>query len=151
MLICYSFMQYVAVCYTPIALASITPFVCLVFINTTFNEVCHFCLGFLPSFPYIYTCEFYALTIHQYRQFLTSSLRHPKQGYAKIQNIVYQSVIKYVFFEWRSQDAPFFLQVIYGKNQKTIAMIQSHHRILSLDSSHCVIWFIEFFFSLLYI
>lgn len=28
---------------------------------------------------------------------------------------------------------------------ETIAMIQSHHRILSLDSSHCVIWFIEFF------
>ncbi len=25
-------------------------------------------------------------------------------------------------------------------------MIQSHHRILSIDSSHCVIWFIELFF-----
>ena len=42
--------------------------------------------------------------------------------------------------------APFFLQVIYSKNQKTIAMIQSHHRILSLDSSYCVTWFIELFF-----
>ena len=52
MLICYSSMQYVAVCYTPIALASITPFVCFVFINTASNEVCHFCLDLLPSFPY---------------------------------------------------------------------------------------------------
>ena len=40
----------------------------------------------------------------------------------------------------------FLFQVIYNKNQKTIAMIQSHHRILSLDSSHCVTWFIELFF-----
>ena len=40
----------------------------------------------------------------------------------------------------------FLFQVIYSKNQKTIAMIQSHHRILSIDSSHCVIWFIELFF-----
>ena len=31
----------------------------------------------------------------------------------------------------------------------SFAMIQSHHRILSLDSSHCGIWFIELFSSLL--
>ncbi len=36
----------------PIALASITPFVCFVFIDTALDEVCHFCLDFLPSFPY---------------------------------------------------------------------------------------------------
>ena len=52
MFICYSSMQYIAVSNTPIALASITPFVCLVFIDSTYDEVCHFCLGFLPSFPY---------------------------------------------------------------------------------------------------
>lgn len=28
----------------------------------------------------------------------------------------------------------------------SFAMIQSHHRILSLDSSHSVTWFIELFF-----
>ena len=55
MFICYSSMQYVAVSYTPVAFASITPFVCFVFINTTSYEVCHFCLGFLPSFPYTHT------------------------------------------------------------------------------------------------
>lgn len=31
--------------------------------------------------------------------FLTSSLRHPKLGDAKTQNIVYQPVVKYVSFE----------------------------------------------------
>lgn len=31
----------------------------------------------------------------------------------------------------------------------SFAMIQSHHRILSLGSSHCVTWFIALFFSLL--
>ena len=45
----------------------------------------------------------------------------------------------------------FFISNLYSKNQKTIAMIQSHHRILSIDSSHCVTWFIELFFLLLYI
>ena len=33
MLICYSSMQYVTISYSPIAFASITPFVCFVFIN----------------------------------------------------------------------------------------------------------------------
>lgn len=33
----------------------------------------------------------------------------------------------------------------------SFAMIQSHHRILSLGSSHCVTWFIALFSSLLYI
>lgn len=47
--------------------------------------------------------------------------------------------------------APFSFASNLYKNQKTIAMIQSHHRILSIDSSHCVTWFIELFFSLLYI
>lgn len=47
--------------------------------------------------------------------------------------------------------APFSFQVIYSKNQKTIAMIQSHHRILSLDLSHCVTWFIELFFTALHL
>ncbi len=32
MLICYSSMQYVTISYSPIAFASITPFVCFVFI-----------------------------------------------------------------------------------------------------------------------
>lgn len=45
-------MQYVTISYSPIAFASITPFVCFVFINTTSNEVCHFWLDFLPSFLY---------------------------------------------------------------------------------------------------
>ena len=31
-------------------------------------------------------------------------MRHPKLGDAKIQNIVYQQVIKCMFFEWRSQE-----------------------------------------------
>ena len=52
MLFCYSSMQYVAISYSPIAFASITPFVCFIFINSASNEVCHFCLDFLPSFPY---------------------------------------------------------------------------------------------------
>ena len=45
-------MQYVAISYSPIAFASITPFVCFVFTNTTSDEVCHFCLDSLPRFPY---------------------------------------------------------------------------------------------------
>ena len=52
MLFCYSSMQYVAISYSPIAFASITPFVCFVFTNTTSDEVCHFCLDSLPRFPY---------------------------------------------------------------------------------------------------
>ena len=55
MFICYSSMQYIAVSNTPTAFASITPFVCFVFVNTTSDEVCHFCLDFLPSFPYTHT------------------------------------------------------------------------------------------------
>ena len=52
MFVCYGSMPYVAVSYAPIAFASITPFICLGFINTASNEVCHFYLDFLPGFPY---------------------------------------------------------------------------------------------------